>query len=258
MNDLFQQPDQTFDETKNYLQELVGEGKKFKTNEELAKGKAYADQMIEVKNQREDEMRAEITRLREENIAKAKLEELLTQLKTERLASSETPQANEDQTKPFNADDIKKLVADQMKVEKQSEKFTENANLVRNKLKEQWGSNYTAILKEKTEELGLTEEYVNNLARNAPKALFKALEIDRVKTDDLFNSPPRSAQRNDNFAPSGAKERTWSYYQELKKSDPNLYFDKKTAIQMQKDILRLGERFQDGDYFKPGLHEQYN
>lgn len=256
MNDLFQQADQTFDENKNYLQELVGEGKKFKTNEELAKGKAYADQMIELKNKREDDMRAEITRLREENIAKAKLEELLTQLKTERLASSEPPIANEDHPKPFNADDIKKLVADQVKAEKQQDKQSENADLVRNKLKEQWGSNYTNILKEKTEELGLTEEYVNNLAKNAPKALFKALELDRSKADDIFTSPPRSAQRNDNFAPTGVKERTWAYYQEMKKADPQLYSDKRTAIQMQQDAIRLGDKFRDGNYFVKGLHEQ--
>jgi hypothetical protein len=42
----------------------------------------------------------------------------------------------------------------------------------------------------------------------------------------------------------------------MKKKDPMAWLDKKTAIQMQEDAIRMGDKFYDGDYFKAGLHER--
>lgn len=256
MTDLFQQQGQSdpqIDENKNYLEELVGPGKKFATPEDLAKGKWYADELIKIKNQREDELRAEYTRVIEENKTKASFEDLVKQ-----LASNKEPIVKEDK-EAFDPVKMEELVDRRIQQTESLKKQQENANLVRNTLKEKLGTNYQSILKQRTEDLGLSETFVNDLAKNHPTVLFKTLGLDQQQSqDNLFSAPPRSSQRNDTFAPSGSKERTWSYYQELKKANPKMYFDKQTAIQMQKDIIRLGERFQDGDYWKPGLHEQIN
>jgi hypothetical protein len=94
--DLLQPPaDQppTVDENKNYLSELVGEGKKFKTVEDLAKSKIHADATIDVMTRRLDELTEDYKKTRQENVTKAKLEEMLDQIANQKLGStpSETP-----------------------------------------------------------------------------------------------------------------------------------------------------------------------
>lgn len=256
MNDLFQQQSDLpqIDENKNYLEELVGPGKKFATVEEMAKGKFYADQLIEIKNQREDEMRKDMLQLRSENIAKAKLEELIDRLQTQNSNSDTTP-PQVDNPPVYDPSKIAEIVSEKIRENETLQKQSANATLVRSKLKEQFGSNFQNVLKERTEALGLTESFVNDLAKNHPTVLFKTLGMDQQQTTDVFQTPPRSAQRSDSFAPKGAPERTWSYYQDLKRKDPGAWLDRKTAIQMQEDAIRLGERFRDGDYFVKGLHE---
>ena len=93
------------------------------------------------------------------------------------------------------------------------------------------------------------------MARKRPKALLKILGVDREPRQDSFQSPPQNQRRSDGFAPRGAQKRTWAYYQELKKANPQLYFDPKIAVQMQKDAIELGEVFRDGDYYRTGVHE---
>lgn len=44
------------------------------------------------------------------------------------------------------------------------------------------------------------------------------------------------------------KQRTWSYYQKMKKEDPDRYWKGKTQEQMVIDASALGEGFQDGGF----------
>lgn len=258
MTDLLQaqehQADQ-IDETKNYLIELVGEGKKFKTAEELAKGKVYADQTIDVMKKRLDELTEDYKRTREENITKAKLEELYDKITTAQLASSENTRANQDNNQPPVAlKDIETLVSTKIAQAKVAEKENENLNTVKAKLIEQFGPNYQTTINSQIATLGLSSEDFHALAKKSPLALFKTLGMDVAKQEG-FQAPARSSQRNDNFAPTGAPKRTWAYYQDLKRKDPMLYYDRNTAVQMSKDAVELGEAFRDGTYYVKGLHD---
>jgi hypothetical protein len=44
------------------------------------------------------------------------------------------------------------------------------------------------------------------------------------------------------------KQRTWSFYQNLKASDPRKYWLPKTQAQMHKDSAKLGDKFEDGNF----------
>jgi hypothetical protein len=67
MNNLLDQSNSqpTLDENKNYYEELVGEGKKFKDEKELAKGKWIADEYVKTLERSLDEMRNDYKGLRE-------------------------------------------------------------------------------------------------------------------------------------------------------------------------------------------------
>lgn len=116
---------------------------------------------------------------------------------------------------------------------------------VQAKLRERFGNKYTEVLEEQRKLLDLTTEDVNNLAKRSPAAFLRAMGLDQKQ--EAFQSPPRSVQRTDNFSPSTNK-RTWSYYQNLKKQNPKLYYDPKIIAQMHKDRNELGEAFEDGDF----------
>jgi hypothetical protein len=99
------------------------------------------------------------------------------------------------------------------------------------------------------ESLEITEEDLNEMARNRPKFLLKTLGLDQPAPKEPFQTPIRSTQK---FVPAGAEKRTWSYYQKLKKENPKLYNDPKTNVQMQKDYIELGDEFEDGDFRPSG------
>lgn len=236
------------DMNKDYLQELVGEGKKFKTPQDLARGKFEADQYVEVLKKRSDELRADFLRVSEENKAKAKLEELIDQMKNQqRQTSSDTPPANDERQPAIKPEDLESLIDSRMSARETEAKARQNFKIVQDKLKERFGNNYQNALNEQIENLGLTVDDVNTLARKSPAAFFKTMGLDQQQ-EDSFQAPPRTSRRSDSFVPTGKEKRTWSYYQNLKKQNPNLYYDPKIAVQMHNDAMELGESFQDGDY----------
>lgn len=242
-----QNPQETLDPNKSYLDELVGEGQKFKTTEDLAKGKWIADRYIEHKNAQFDELRSDYLRLKQDYDSRAKLEEFMEKI-DQRLASSEirNPEANEANRPTFNPDEVKSLVSNSI-LEHEARKSQEaNWNSVKDKLIERHGSNYQNALQKQMEELGMTAEYLNSTARSNPKLLIKALGLDQSVQTENFQAPPRSLQRS-SFTPSVTK-RDWDYYEGLRKKDPALYWEPRTQDQMHKDHMDLGEAFETASY----------
>lgn len=239
-----------FDESKDYLAELVGEGKKFKTPQDLAKGKAQSDLYIEDMKRKQDELRSDYLKLREDATSRAKLEDLLNQLEAkQQLNNREQPNAKEVQDKPvIDPKAIEDLFDKRFSEMENSRKFKENNKVVGDKLKEAYGENYQSTLLKQLETLDLTPEEFNDLAKRKPNLLLKTLGLDGTKQTENFQSPLRTSQRSEQFAPQGAQKRTWAYYQKLKAENPKLYYDPKTNVQMFNDHQALGNAFEDGDF----------
>jgi len=245
---------ETIDTNKNYLQELVGEGKKFKSPEELARGKAESDLYIKHLERGRDELREDYLKLREESVARQKLEELIGQLesKTQQPTPSADTQKPDGNIQPqYDSKAIESLVSSKIQEHELTRKQEQNFNAVRAKLQERFGTNYQASLKTQIDSLGLTEDFINDLARKHPTVLFKTLGIDAPVQRENFQSPPRSDQSSNSFSPQTNK-RTWNYYQNLKNTSPKVYWDPKTQVQMMHDSVQLGDEFKDGDYERFG------
>lgn len=238
------------DQNKNYLEELVGEGKKFKTVEDLARGKAEADMYIEHFKKTQDELRQDYSRLREEYNAGPTLKELIDQLKNTKQSDIDgTHIENEDKSAALDLSKIEELVQSKLQAAKQQEKEEANYSSVQNKLLEVYGPNYVQTLKQKVSELGLTTDFVNDLARKHPKVLFRTLGIEGARPNETFQAPPQSTNRSDPFAPN-VNKRTFAYYEKMRKTEPAKYFDPKIQDQMFKDALELGDAFNDGGFEK--------
>lgn len=236
------------DPNKKYLEELVGENKKFKDLESLARGKYESDTYIPLLERKLDQMREDYKKLREDSTAQATLKDLIEKMSKQPLASSELPPANEVVQPKYNPDEIKNLITSEIKQSKADEKRRDNYNLVKDKLTERYGSNYPTVLSKQIDELGITGEELTEMAMRSPNVVIKTLGLDTQPQQEGFQSPPRSNLRNDSFSPKGKDKRTWSYYQELKKTNPNLYNEREINLQMQKDYAELGSAFEDGDF----------
>lgn len=235
------------DENKDYLVELVGEGKKFKDNQALARGKYEADQTVEMMKSRLDELRADYQKLHEDRQQGASLQELKDLIQSQKQSDGNlTPKADDLNVPQIKAEDIEKLVQDQIEKRENVRKEQDNLSFVQQKLKERYGNNYQNFLSEQRDALQLTDAEVNSLARKSPEAFFRVMGFtDNVR--ETFQSPTRSSMRSDTFSPTTNK-RTWAYYQDLKKKDRNLYYSPKIFNQMLKDAEDLGDAFKDGDY----------
>jgi len=227
------EPSPVVDPAKNYVEELVGPDKKYKTTEDLARSNIHKDAYI---HRLEQEARA-----RNEDLSRiAKLEEVLERVT--RSQPTPPPLSNGEHQvvrEPEATVDIDKQI--DKKLEERETVRTRNQNLsaVRSMLLQRYGENYTTKLREAAAKLDVGEKFLNDLAAANPKAfsatLFGALGERAVMPD--APSAPRSSVSSEAFRPSkGGK--TLKDYQELRRTNPALYHSSK----VQSEIWELAKK----------------
>jgi citrate lyase gamma subunit len=238
-------------ETKAFYSELVGEGKKYRDNEALAKSRVDADAFIEQLKVENQELRARNSSFTEQSTAGARLEELVDRLSKLQNTNVQTQNGSQNEPK-VDLTKIDEIISQRVKGELNSyetqNREKANQDMVRSQLKEQFGDNYSTVVKERIKDLGLSEDRFNALAKEAPQFLLKTLGTEERR--ETFQAPPRTSS---GYTPKGQPKRTWAHYQEMKKSDPNLYRNPNTIAQMERDATALGEAFYDSDFnrFEP-------
>jgi hypothetical protein len=232
------------DPNKNYMEELVGDGKKFKTPEELARGKYEADQFIE-------RLKREQEALRQELNSRKRLEEVADLLTSQQKSQSNEgpPPARQDGEKSntLTPEQLELMLEERLTKREQQRSRDQNITSVKQKLTEAFGQNYAAKLQQEATNLGVTREYLTNLAAESPQAFYRLVGLDagsRQQDTTLF-SPPPSSVNTSSFAPNVTGERTQGYYDKLKQSDPRTYWSPKVQNEMHRDAQRLGARFFD-------------
>ena len=213
----------------------------------IARGKVEGDLYIDHFKQRHDELREDYKKLRDEYNAGPSLKELIDQFKSAQESNNDRTPIVNDKSDTLDLEKYQELVRQEIARNKQQDREEQNYSTVQAKLIEQYGPNYASTLKQQISSLGLSADFVNDLARKHPQVLFKTLGLDSQRSAETFQTPPQSTNRSDPFSQSAPK-RTWSYYQKIRQTDPNRYRDPKTQDQMFKDAAALGEAFQDGDW----------
>lgn len=221
------------DPQKNYLEELVGEGKKFKSPEDLARGKYEADEFIRMKNAEYDKLREDYLKLHEQFQARASMEQLVDRLSTAQTQNRDNT-TDADNKPAYDPREVESLIASKYQEFETQKTAQQNFKLVQDKLQERYGANYSTVVKQQIDNLGLTKEFVDDLARKHPQVLLKTLGVYDQTPTETFQSPARSSVRSDHFAPQTPK-RDWAYYENLRVNNPRLYTDPKTQLQMHED-----------------------
>lgn len=243
---------QELDPNTDYLKLLTGPGGKFYDEDpqvalqKMAKGKYLGDIHAKTLESRMDELREDYVKASAEAKAAKRMEELLDRLDNTNtdLTSRNNTQSNEDNKTAFNPEQLKSLVSTEVQQLKAQERSEQNFNLVMDKVREQYGDKFSSVLSEQAKELDMSEDEVNSLARRNPKAFIKTFGLGEQREMETFQTPPQSSTRQSSFSPK-IQRRTYGYYQNLRKENPNLYYDPKIAVQMDKDSQALGEDFFD-------------
>lgn len=225
------------DPTKNYLEELVGEGKKYKDPAALALSKVHADRLIEDLKRQNAEAQSELQ-------TRNRLEELLTQATQQRNDPRPDPvdhnQNRNDVVNDLTPEKIESLISERLTQHERNRSASENVRAVKQELSKQFGDDMTGALTRAAREAGVTTEWLEQQAQVNPKLVINLVQANQPKRE-AYLTPPSNAL-NPDLAPQ-SDERTWAYYQKVKSKDSKYYESKEVQAQMHRDALRLKDRF---------------
>lgn len=230
--------------TNSFVEKFVGEGKKFKDIEALAKAYENADKHIPKLNDDLQAMR-DFMAVQFEAISKRNEQappKELSERVEERLPVPAPP--SEDKGDDLDTRILKALAArDETKV------LQTNADFAQEVMIERFGSKEAAVeaVRAKAAELGVNPQFIADTAFRSPKALFSMMGIDPTSKPRSSASPaPSSDIDTARLADmTSVKPNTFAYYEQIRKSSPGKQLDVKTNMQMMEDAQRLG-----ADFFK--------
>jgi len=223
------------------LDQLVGEGKRYASSEELAKGRVKADDYIKQLEGENKEMRSAVEEA--EGLAKraSTVEDLLAEV---RKASAGTGDTNS----TVQAVDIQAIVDEKFGKRDADTKATLN----RAKVSAAIAVNHpdpdkaAAFVWEKAQEVGLSKEELKRLSETTPDALIAILGVKPVTSRET--QPNLYGKQNVNTSalpPSGNEVRNQAYYAKLRKEMGAAAFfnDRKVQAQKFQDAEVMGESY---------------
>jgi hypothetical protein len=227
----------------SFVDKLVGEGKKFKDIESLAKGKLEADNHINEITKTLNELREELSK---QEYSKQLLEQLNKDKGSETLAEQSSPvtqsPSNTGNTTQSASDNIEALVEKVITEKERSRTVTQNISIVTEEMEKQFGDKASSILNSKSKSLNISVDRLKEIASESPTAFFQLIGVNSTNRTNNMSTITQSSIRSENFT-SNSQERDFDYYQKLRKENRSLYYSPKIQNMLIKDRERLGNQF---------------
>ena len=227
----------------SFLSKLVeAKGENWSNPEVLAKGKLEADSYIQT-------LETQLSHMREDLKKKEYQEEVLDQLQKKATDSTAVnngvPNNNnsnadgENTTRNISEEDLKSLVEKTLTERDKDSVVKQNLRLVNEEMEKSYGTEATAKIQEKAQELGMSFERMQQIASESPNAFFNL--IGEPKKD--FRPMVQGSVRTEGVNMQASSERDWNYYQNLRRDNRSLYYTPKVQRQLMEDKGRMGDRF---------------
>ncbi len=238
-NDVFSE-DQTTDTSP--LDALVGDGRKFKTVEDLAKGKQEADAFIEQLKSEKQQVMEELEAVRGAAKEGATVKELLEELRRTKEDNSGDTQLTED--------DLENKVKQILQGESAKATAARNREQGNKLVLDKFDGNVEAaksFLAARAKELGTTPAKLAELSESSPKLFAKAIDVDLSTTGTSVSSLAgvNTARLNDGKRMDVDGVPTKAYFDHKKKEMGTAKFINNKALQRQylDAAMKLGDRF---------------
>lgn len=232
-------------ESETKLEELVGEGKKYKTLEDLAKSRVEADAFIDQLKSETATLREELARLTTKTNADDTLEKLMEALKNKNNdPGSKTPEPVQpkdsgNQPGTLTSEDIVKI----MEAREQAQREVSNLNQSLAALKKVYGEKSDEVLNQKAVDLGVGRDEIEAIAKKSPSAFANLVGLNRSDSTtrpmarDGVHLPPNQTPKD------GVRNK--AYYDNVRKEMgiSKFIMDKSLQVQLHRDMMRLGDEW---------------
>lgn len=225
------------------LNDLVGEGKKFKTPDDLAKAKLESDRFIEKLQNEQRELREELNKRLTTEDALRKAQEAGIVEPRPQADPAPVPQRQNEQLNISS--EVEKALAKR----DQEASLRSNIEAVTTRMTELYGTADKAaeVISSRSRELGMPVETLRKMASENPKAFLALLGVQdkpqgAPQTSSWSNTKNTTAMKSA-VGSTAVTPGTYKYYSELRKTDPAAYFSSRVQLQMDKDAREKGEKF---------------
>lgn len=237
-------PQTTPEQQESYLEKLVKvKGENWKDPETLAKGKLEADGYIK-------SLEDQLKQLREDLGKQEYSKQLLDQLqnKATQPTSVNTGVTNNNNggtntdgnTQPqVSEDTLKSLVEQTLTQRDKDNSVKQNLSVVDEELQKAYGTEAPVVVQAKAKELGLTVQRLQEIAAESPTAFFNLIG----EPQKAFQPMVQGTIRTEGVNMQTSAERDWAYYQNLRRTNKQLYYSPKVQRQLMDDKQRLGAKF---------------
>lgn len=238
MADIFGADTITPDDNENdiTLDTLVGEGRKYKDPNQLAKAYTHADAEI-------DRLRAQLAEKETEARVLRDLNEARSTQKPTNEQPTEDRQQQPDPNPAQKPEDISELVRRELTQAEAERRKTDNINRAAEVMNGHYGSAAKAqeAIRARAAELGVNFEWLRDAAANSPNAFFATMGINPAARSASTPGHSPEVIRQPQSGTSGTKG--FRYFEELRKTSPKAFYS--PAIQQEMFAARreLGDKF---------------
>lgn len=228
---------------------LVGEGKKFKTSDDLARAKAESDRVILARERELAELRAELDRRATVEDVVNRIQTNITPPQSQRPASEESPPAA---APVFTEEDLDKRVKSVIEQTNVEARKTSNIEAVANELVRVYGTEEKAnqAVAAKAQELGVSVQWLMDIAAQGLKPFSGVFGL--TTTAPTQTPTSRGDVNTEGFAstrPGQVQPGTYAYYQQLhREKGDKFYFSPEVQNQLMKDAFAAEK--EGRDFFK--------
>lgn len=228
-------------EGSTYLEQLVGEDKKFKSQEDLAKGKIESDRYISELSQQLEESREELKK-------RTTLEEFITKMDERKIVPPNTPEAppreepGQQNDSPFDTEEkLNELLNKRLNDMQKQGVAKNNLDTALSKMDEMWGVDAQLELHKKAKEIGISTADLKKYAEDQPSVFYSligATPTQSLKPTQQHMNPSIDTQK----LPSGDDNaKNYAYYEKIRKENPDEY--RRLSVEMHKEAMGQGEDF---------------
>ena len=226
----------------SFVQKLVeAKGENWKDPEVLAKGKLEADGYIKTLEEQLSQMREDMNK---QDYQAQILEQLQNKATESATVGTAAPNNNgstetQDTTASLSENDLESLVEKTLVKREQDSVIKQNLTQVDQELVNSFGTEAAAKVQEKAKELGMSMERLRDIAAESPSAFFTLIG----QPQQTFSPMVQGSVRTEGVNMQASNTRDWSFYQKLRRENPNQYYSPKVQQQLIQDRMKMGDKF---------------
>lgn len=244
------QPEQNAEQTQteaspqaSFLNKLVEtKGENWRDPETLAKGKLEADGYIKNLEDQLVQMREDMKKQDYQADLLAQLQNKATETTTVNNGESNNNNGSIDTqntTGVVDEDTLKSLVEKTLTQREKNSTLQQNLSQVDKELESSFGTEAAATVQKKAEELGMSMDRLRDIASESPSAFFTLIG----QPEKTFSPMVQGSVRTEGVNMQASADRNWSYYQSLRRENPNQYYSPKIQQQLIQDKMKMGDKF---------------